>query len=391
MATTNKLTQFLSELKNSIIKNTFISLNLANYKGSENDLKKIIVRKIIIKKEDKLSFTYRYKTRDIVKNYSIDESLTMLHTIIGTDFKTITLCASEADWYYDNSSKEVLKRTDATKIEVPDTAHNKTKNRLVDTENSFYLALLGITDNYGDVFPKSQDKYKQINRYIEILSTHLNHFSKDKKIQIADMGAGKGYLTFALYHYLKNKLQLYPEMVGVEFRKDLVDMCNEIASKANFENLKFVEGDISQYNTQSIDMLIALHACDTATDDAIWKGIQGNAHLIVVAPCCHKQIRKEIEKNKVVNSLDFITQYGIFLERQAEMVTDGIRALILNYFGYKTKAIEFISDIHTPKNVMIIAEKTSSKTNKEDILVKIKEVKAFFGINYHYLEKISGL
>jgi SAM-dependent methyltransferase len=372
----NKLTQFVTELKNSVNQNTFISLNLANYKGSETDLKKIIIRKITVKKVENLSFTYRYKTRDIVKNFGISESLEILNKIIGSDFKTVTLFTSVSDWFYDNSSKEVLKKLEPSKTDVPDTAHNKTKNRLLDTENSFYLALLGITDTDGNVFPKSQDKYKQINRYIEILSTHLNHFSKDKKIHIADMGAGKGYLTFALYHYLKNKLQLMPAMIGVEFRKDLVDLCNEIAIKVKFDDLKFIEGDISHFKTEAIDILIALHACDTATDEAIWKGIEGNAKLIVVAPCCHKQIRREIENGKTNNQLQFITQYGIFLERQAEMVTDGIRALILNYFGYQTKAVEFISDIHTPKNVMIIAEKSEKPIQKEVLLKQLNSKSA---------------
>lgn len=136
-------------------------------------------------------------------------------------------------------------------------------------------------------------------------------------------------------------------------------------------------------------MLVALHACDTATDDAIFRGISGGAEVIVVAPCCHKQVRREIEANKADNNLDFLLKYGIFLERQAEMVTDGIRSLILEYFGYKVKVAEFISDAHTPKNVMIIATKTNRAAKSDDALLeKIKSSMQYFGVQEQQLMKL---
>ena len=199
----------------------------------------------------------------------------------------------------------------------------------------------------------------------------------------------KGYLTFALYDYLTNILQKNASIIGVEFRPDMVELCNEIAQKTGFEKLSFIQGTIEDYDSQETDILIALHACDTATDDAISKGISAQADLIVVAPCCHKQIRREMEKNKAKNDLDFLTKYGIFLERQAEMVTDGIRALILEYFGYKTKVFEFISDAHTPKNVLIVGIKGKTNPKKQvEILAKIKGIKEYFGIGYHHLERL---
>ena len=156
--------------------------------------------------------------------------------------------------------------------------------------------------------------------------------------------------------------------------------------------MNFVEGSIKEYDSKNTNVLIALHACDTATDDAIYKGITANADLIVVAPCCHKQIRREIEKHKTKNELDFLLKHGIFLERQAEMLTDGLRSLILEYFGYTTKVFEFISDAHTPKNVMIVAEKKAkTEAQKEVILKKIKDSKTFFGIEFHQLEKLMGI
>jgi len=199
-------------------------------------------------------------------------------------------------------------------------------------------------------------------------------------------------LTFALYDYLTNVLALKPSVIGVEFRPDMVELCNSIAQNTGFDGLNFVEGTIENYDSTDTNILIALHACDTATDDAIYKGITAEADLIVVAPCCHKQIRREIEKNKASNELDFLTKYGIFLERQAEMVTDGIRALILEYFGYKTKVFQFISDAHTPKNVLVVGIKGKVNPKKQaEILEKLKATKAYFGIDYHHLEKLLAL
>jgi hypothetical protein len=195
-----------------------------------------------------------------------------------------------------------------------------------------------------------------------------------------------------LYDYLTNVLKLETAVRGVEFRPDMVELCNNIAEKTGFKNLNFTEGTIENYDSTDTNILIALHACDTATDDAIYKGITAQADLIVVAPCCHKQIRREIEKNKAKNELDFLTKYGIFLERQAEMVTDGIRAMILEYFGYKTKVFQFISDAHTPKNVLVVGIKGKTNPKKQaEILEKLKATKAYFGIDYHHLEKLLSL
>jgi len=189
-----------------------------------------------------------------------------------------------------------------------------------------------------------------------------------------------------------NVLKTEVQVTGVEYRQDLVELCNRIAASSGFGGLNFVQGTIEEYDSSGIDLLIALHACDTATDDAIYKGIKSGAELIVVAPCCHKQIRKQIEKGKASNELDFLTKYGIFLERQAEMVTDGIRALILEYFGYKTKVFEFISDAHTPKNVLIVGVKTKmAEASRPQLLDKIRKTKEYFGIGYHHLEKLFGL
>ncbi|MBI3441210.1 MAG: SAM-dependent methyltransferase, partial [Proteobacteria bacterium] len=248
------------------------------------------------------------------------------------------------------------------------------------------------TDESGHVFESAQDKYRQINRYVEILDSLIKHIPPQSLKKVVDMGSGKGYLTFALYDYLTNVLHSGTQVTGVECRAELVDLCNRFARDSGFSSLNFVQGEIKKYDSSDTNILIALHACDTATDDAIYKGIAAKADLIVVAPCCHKQIRREMEQSRVANELDFLTKYGIFLERQAEMVTDGLRALILEYCGYTTKVFEFVSDSHTPKNVLIVGTKNSrAPGGNKPLLDKIKATKKFFGIEQHHLERLLGI
>mgnify|MGYP003574953296 FL=1 len=385
---------FVAQLEESLNSETFVKLALGNYKGNEEMLKQLYIKPVVIKNKKMLAFNYRYKTRDIFKNFSEQEGIALIEDYIASGFNIATLFTTTQEAILEKSSKGVFRLRTKTLAEkkAVNLSHNKEKKRLILANDNVYLQELGLTDADGTVFKNSQDKYKQINQYIEILSSLIKEFPIGTINNVVDMGSGKGYLTFALYDYLLNHQQK-ANVVGVEFRKDMVDLCNGISAKANFDQLSFVEGTIESYNSAEINLLIALHACDTATDDAIYKGIKANAELIVVAPCCHKQIRREIEKGKVKNELNFLTKHGIFLERQAEMVTDGLRALILEYSGYKTKVFEFVSDVHTPKNVLVVGIKTKDQSpkTKADILKKIKDTKAFFGIGYHHLERLMNI
>ncbi len=387
--------EFIQVIQDGLALETFVKLSLVSYNGKEENLKKILIRKVRIKREDKLSFTYRYTTRDTVKNYAYQEALSLIGQLIGIDgFRLTNLYTTKFDLSLQvlNKDKAKLKKKTPSIQEVPSMEHDKKKHRKIEAAGKQYLHELKITDKAGNVYKTTQDKFKQINHYVEILSSLLQKLPNRANTKVVDMGAGKGYLTFALYDYLNNVLKKPTSVIGVEYRKDLVALCNTIAKKASFHDLEFVQGAIENYENNDIDVLIALHACDTATDDAIFKGIKNEADLIVVAPCCHKQIRREIEKHKTSNELDFLTKHGVFLERQAEMVTDGIRALILEYYGYSTKVMEFVSDAHTPKNVLIVASKNNQAIeNKAAILNKIKATKAFFGIEYHHLEKKMAL
>ena len=380
-----KIAELLIFLHESLEEGRFVKLSLGHYAGRETELKQIHIRRILVKRQEVLSFTYRYKTRDIVKNHPFAEAEELIGSLLERDFLAATLFTTEFDLVYDGQ-KSTLNKKAATHKETS-LDHDRNKTRQLGAQSP-WLHLLGITDKDGKVRKDAQDKFRQIDKYIETLSAQLKNIDVSNGVRVADMGAGKGYLTFALYDYLTNKLGVKADVTGVEYRADLVDLCNKVAGQCDYKGLKFVEGSIADYRAKDINVLIALHACDTATDDAIAKGIKAGADLIVVAPCCHKQIRREIETHKAKNPLDFLLRHGTFLERQAEMVTDGLRALLLEYEGYSTKVFEFISDAHTPKNVMIVATRNpKAKRHDAGILEKIKETKAYFGIDQHHLEK----
>ncbi|MFP9118679.1 class I SAM-dependent methyltransferase [Flavobacterium sp. RNTU_13] len=391
---------FVTALKNHISDNSFVKITLGNYKGEEPALKQVIARPVLIKQRYMLSFTYRYKTKDITKNFEIEEGVRLIGKWLENPdngfgvanlfsvANTTRIQFTGKKWREDNVVND-------PPLAVPQLLHDRNKKRALQEGRKHYLEALGVTDANGKVYKHAQDKYRQINHYIELLAPVLKQIepNPDKPFSVADMGSGKGYLTFALTDYLTNTLKLPAQVTGVEFREDMVMLCNRIAGDSGMDNLIFVENTIDGYNPEVLpDAIIALHACDTATDDAIAKGINSNAALIVVAPCCHKQIRRAIEKNRVKNEVSFLTRHGIFMERQAEMITDGIRSLILEYFGYKVKVFSFIDDVNTPKNVMITALKQSVPIlRKQEILAELQTIKKTFGIDYHYLEHLVSI
>lgn len=388
--------KFLLDLNLLIENKSLIKLSLGNYKGAETSLKNIYIKPVEIKQELMLSFVYRHQTKDITKNYSIEDAIGEIKELVGfKGFRQVNVQLIEENLVFQMNKKAEwrVQQEKVVEREGQSYSHDHQKARKLTSSSKPYLHQLNLTDSEGKVYKNAQDKWKQINHYIELLSSSLVNLPSEKKLKVVDMGAGKGYLTFALYDYLKNNLQRDVEVVGVEFRKDLVDFCNQVAKDSEFEGLSFVEGTIEDYKSEGpIDVLIALHACDTATDDAIFKGIQNESSLIVVAPCCHKQVRRELEAVKAKNDLDFMIKYGIFLERHAEMLTDSIRSLIMEYYGYEMRVMQFISDQHTPKNVMLVGLKKSTDSKKQaEILNKIQELKQYFGIGYQHLERLCGL
>ena len=379
---------FFDKLAGFIESKELIKLILSNKKDKSSDLKKITVTIVKLKSGYRLNFVCNHNTKDITKNYDFEEGQNLVREAFDEKFYNAELLSnSENLSIVTNSKGKVrLKSIEPTLQPLTTFHHDRVKDRLIKTSGNIYLRELGVVNADWEVRHEMKDKFRQINRYIELLSPYFKEIELTENFHIADMGSGKGYLTFALYDYLTNIQSKTIQMTGVEFRDDLVKTCNTITEKANFNNLKFIKGTIEKADIEQVDVLIALHACDTATDEAIYRGIKADASLIVCAPCCHKQIRKEFN---VTNELSYVVSHGILKERQAEIITDSLRALIMESFGYKTKVFEFISTEHTPKNLMIVGRKVESGIiNKNLILENIAAIKKIYGIKKHYLETL---
>ena len=385
------LAQFLTSFQTACAKGQLIKCTLGKPTGAAPDgLKNIYLRPVVLKAGPRIAWTFRFQTRDEVKNFTAEESVQNLETRLGTQFLNADLFSTELDASLSISKKgkAVFSQKKPSQTAPVDTSHDRQKQRLLDPAAP-WLHALGITNKAGQVLPSAQDKWRQINKYLEIIDSLLRTHPLPTHAQIADMGSGKGYLTFALYDFLSQQHGLDIQVTGIELRQKLVDFCNKTARAAGFDGLQFVAQDINDYQPARLDMLIALHACDTATDLALAKGIHAKAGIVVAAPCCHKQIRRDMQAS---NELAPILQHGILEERQAEIVTDGIRALLLEANGYKTKVFEFISTEHTAKNVMITA--VGNKLGSIDIrqraeaMDKVAALKAGFGVKEHFLEHL---
>ena len=372
-------------ITDSIERDDFVKITLSKPLSKRNELTNVYIRLIVLKEEHNLSFTYRNKTNDQVKNYTIEEAKDVIEDLLMNSFRLATFFSLQEDLQVFVSKKKAVsfKPQAPSFTNKPPEVHDQPKVKRVISQA--YLQHLGISDKQGDIIPKMADKYRQINKYLEIIDDLVSTSKLPKIINIVDMGSGKGYLTFALYDFLKNTKGLEVVVTGIELRKELVDYCNDVAEKCEFENLKFLCKPIEEYSDEKIDILIALHACDTATDDAIYKGMVSQSTLIITAPCCHKQIRKQLKGEEQDNP---ILKYGIFKERQYEMLTDTIRALLLEKESYQTKIFEFVSNEHTRKNIMLIGKKSNKTVSKSLIDEKIKNLKATYNVSEHYLEKL---
>ncbi len=431
---------FIEELAKSLVAQTFVKLTLGNYKGSQGHLQKISVRPVDTNKGSRLLFQFRYDTRDVVKNLDFAEGVSAAQNYLESGFRSGHLFTTASDLQLTIGKRNSrLKAGKPTFFEQPSASHDRKKKTLIDA-NAFYLKALGIATDKGEIKASQQDKWRQINKFVEILAGLVeNSQLKDKpNIRIVDMGSGKGYLTFAAYDYFANLSsapglrrgadassagwsadasfdgalgidqppkgsppykggvaaasadgvvlsQARIHMTGVEQRPELVDLCNDIAKAGGFDGLNFVRGTISDFDPGEVDILIALHACDTATDDALFKGITAKAEIIVAAPCCHKEVRPQIKPPEMLSG---ILKHGIMLERTAETITDGLRSLLLERSGYATKLFEFIATEHTPKNNMLVGTRNAKHSKTDNIDRQIYAIKELYGIDTQRLEEL---
>jgi len=394
-------TRFLVLLRAALADGTFERLVLARRSAGEgSDLRRVTVRPVLLRGERRLQFVHTHATRDVTKNLYVDAAVVAIDELIGESFahahlqtprEAIELRVSRkgragmSRHKHASTTEMAEPAPEAATDAVP--AHDRAKRRFVDIGRP-WLVDLGVTDAEGRLVPSMARKWKQINKFVEVFD-HAFATSAlaqgDTPVRVVDFGSGMGYLTFALHDHLRGTLDREAEVTGVELRTDLVELGNRAAARTVAEGLRFIAGDVRSHEPGPIDVMIALHACDTATDHALHLGLRAGAEIILCSPCCHKQLRPQMRSPTLLQPM---LQHGIHLGQQAEMLTDSLRALLLEAEGYATQVFEFVALEHTSKNKMILAVKRPQRTDRTAIEAQIREIKAFYGVREHCLETL---
>lgn len=383
--------KFLTLVRQALAEQSLRKLVLAGHCGPTADLQRVSIRPVLIKGVEHLCFLYRHQTRDITKNLLWEPGLLALARLLGSEFRNaqLTTTTKDVQLAFSKKGKSTLRignvQGDASAA-ADGSAHNREKARFLTLDRPF-LVELGVTDREHRLVPAMSRKWKQINKFIEVFASALSasQLSGKATMRVADFGSGKGYLTFAIHDFLTGEQGRQADVVGVELRQELVALCNGVIDRLALEGLRFDAGDVRTYAPPPMDVMIALHACDIATDYAIHMGISAGASIIMCSPCCHKQVRPQLLSP---HPLRPILQHGVHLGQEAEMLTDGLRALLLEAAGYDTQVFEFISLEHTNKNKMILAVKRASTGSPATVLAQIAEIKQFYGIKEQCLESL---
>ena len=409
---------FAAVLERALADGAFVRLILGKPRAAGGDLVRVSARPVRLKGEAWLSFVHTHKTRAITKNLSASESMAAVRALLADTFQHAHLFTADEEFQLMVSKKgrqtflRGKARAQTGAAPAATEAHDRAKHRFVDIAQPF-LTALGVTDAQHRLVPSMARKWKQINKFIEVLDRALasTGLKTAARIDVLDFGSGKGYLTFAMHDYLHHTLGLPAMVTGVELRPELVALCNAAAQRLGLDGtdaideatdaidatdtnrstgaLRFEQGDVRSHAPQPVDIMVALHACDTATDHAIHTGVRAGAQIIMCSPCCHKELRPQLLSP---HPLRPILKHGVHLGQEAEMLTDGLRALMLDACGYDTQVFEFISLEHTNKNKMILAVKRvgseSAPARADDVWNQIDEIKSFYGIREHCLETL---
>lgn len=398
MAQPSARDRFFDLLRTSVRDATLVKLTLGKYRGADATVKNLFVRPVTLKSGPHLAFLWRHATRDITKNYAPTEALTELERLVGGDFLDAHLftATQKAQFESQPDGTSRLKVSPAATSEPGPSlalspsppAHDRAKSHLIRADAP-WLRALGVTNDRGQPREGMADKFRQIQKFAELLTHLLTEIDspRDRPLSVVDMGAGKGYLTFAIASLLGARARVR----GVEARPELVDLCNRVARETGLApQLAFSAGTIADATLDACDVLIALHACDTATDDALARGIAAGARLLVVAPCCQKELRSQLTAPPVLAEA---LRHGIFQERQAEFVTDALRAQLLEFAGYRTKVFEFISTEHTAKNLMIAGTRMRERPKGAESVAaqRLRDFARFYGIRRQRLAEHLGV
>lgn len=337
-------------------------LNKLVLSDTKTETKKIVVRKVYIKNQVKWQIERFVGTQVFHTNTDFSELLTLKFD----DYKQITVEKQGETTIFSKSKTSYKSKTNANNIKLEVNEHNKQKNYLINEgENIPILQDLGIFTSENKVVKSMYDKFKQINKFIELIDHAFNN-SKLKDITILDFGCGKSYLTFLIYHYFVNIKKINAKIIGYDIKKDVVETCNKIIKKYNYENIEFILSDVKKDELfkGKIDMIVTLHACDTATDYALDFAIKNKVPHIFSVPCCQHEINSSICS---AGDFDILLQDGLIKERFSSLLTDSIRAEVLRAKGYSVDVIEFVDFAHSPKNIMLRAKLNSTKKSLDNV------------------------
>jgi hypothetical protein len=377
--------QFLDLVRDAVTGGALVKLTLAKPVAKGGTLENVFVRPVSLKSGPRLAFVWHHRTRDITKNHEAEEALGIIEGLIGAQFQDAHLFTTSQTAQLETAlAKPRLRLTASGRAPASPRGNDRKKRRPIPIDAP-WLKALGVTDDTGRPIPSMADKLRQIERFAKLLGHLIAEapIRPQAPISMFDMGCGKGYLTFAASELLGDRATV----CGVEVRADLVTFCSAKAKELGLSHrLSFRAGTIAGTDVGSADVLVALHACDTATDDALAKGIAAGAALLVVAPCCQKEVRPQIVAPQVLAGA---LRHGIFMERQAEFVTDALRALLLEWAGYGTKVMEFISTEHTAKNTMIAAVR-QRPVGDEATAERIRAFAGFYGVKQQALAMHLG-
>lgn len=381
---------FLEKIRASIDAGTFVKLILSQPRSGDDGPRNVYARLIELRAGLRLSLVFRHATRDVTKNLVPDAALASIGDMLGARFERAHLFTTTGDWQLgcDAQGRGFVKASRPTFSVAPEPSHDRRKTQPL-ASGAPFLRILGVTNTAGEPRPGMAGKFRQIERFVEIIG-HLvddSPLRDQRKLRVLDMGCGKGYLTFGACDFFRTR-GAAAEVEGIEMRSELVENANRAAREAGFERLRFERGAIADLPAEkSADLLIALHACDTATDDAIYHGIRTGAALIVTAPCCHKELRPQLDPPPVLAE---VLKHGILREREAELVTDGIRALLLEIHGYKSAVFEFVSTEHTAKNLMIAGTRRERPLEPAPLRRRLAELLDWYGIREQRLARLLG-
>jgi hypothetical protein len=388
--------RFLQKLEAAWRAETLVKLTLSQPgRGAEAGLRNVYGRMVELREGRRLSLVWRYATRDVTKNLPLDEALATLAPLLGAELERAHLFTTTGDWQLrcDPTGHGTLKASRPAFAVAPPPEHDREKRAGLAVEKAGWLRALGVTNAAGEARPGMAPKLRQIQRFVELLGHLLDDSPLRARgsagdgagegqkaappLRVVDMGAGKGYLTFATAEFFRAR-GIAAEIIGVEARAELVELTNRVAREHGFATLRFEPGTIGAWQPAAPpEVLIALHACDTATDDALAQAVRGGASLILAAPCCHREVRAQLQPPPVLRE---VLRHGILAEREAELVTDGLRALVLEIHGYAAKVIEFISPEDTSKNLLLTAQRRTTLHDPELLRARLRELMDFYGL-----------